>query len=97
MVRSDGVHHFFNLVTFLSFPSSTFFMSQSSQSDAFIDLTAHLSYKADHKAIVSCLEYLPSIQDADAACKWVMEAGVAMVHSTFSLLFLFVRHLLGLS
>lgn len=90
MVRSDGVHLFFNLVAFLSFPSSTFFMLQSSQSDAFVDLAVHLSYKADCKAIVSHLEYLPSIQDADAAREWVMEAGVAMVPSTFSLLFLFV-------
>ena len=97
MVRSDGVHLFFNLVTFLSFPSSTFFMSQSSQSNAFVDLAVCLSYKADRKAIVSRLEYLPSIQDADTACEWVMEAGAAMVHLTFSLLFLFVRHLLGSS
>ena len=56
-------------------------MSQSSQSDAFVDLAARLSYKADRKAIVSRLEYLPSIQDADAAREWVMEAGAAVVRS----------------
>ena len=72
-------------------------MSQSSQSNAFVDLAMCLSYKADRKAIVSRLEYLPSIQDADTACEWVMEAEAAMVHLTFSLLFLFVRHLLGSS
>jgi hypothetical protein len=64
-------------------------MSQSSQSDAFVDLTARLSYKADCKVIVSRLEYLPSIQDADTAREWVVEAGAAMVCSKFSLLFLF--------
>ena len=97
VVRSDGVHFSFNLVAFLSLPSSTFFMSQSSQSDAFVDLATCLSYKADRKAIVSRLEYLPSIQDADAACEWVMEAGATVVRSIFSLLFLFVRRLLGSS
>jgi hypothetical protein len=96
-VRSDRVRFFFNLVAFLSLPSSAFFMSQSSQSDAFVDLAARLSYKADRKAIVSRLEYLPSIQDADAAREWVMEAGAAVVRSIFSLLFLFVRRLLGSS
>jgi hypothetical protein len=96
-VRSDRVRFFFNLVAFLSLPSSTFFMSQSSQSDAFIDLAARLSYKADRKAIVSCLEYLPSIQDMNTAHEWVMEAGAAVVRSIFSLLFLFVRCLLGSS
>ena len=72
-------------------------MSQSSQSDAFVDLATRLSYKADRKAIVSRLEYLPSIQDADAAREWIMEAGAAVVRSIFSLLFLFVRRLLGSS
>jgi len=63
-------------------------MSQSSQSDAFVDLTARLSYKADRKAIVSLLQYLPSIRDADAAREWVVEAGAAVVRPMFSLLFL---------
>ena len=38
-------------------------MSQSSQSGASVDLAARLSYKADRKAIVSLLQYLPSIRD----------------------------------
>ena len=63
-------------------------MSQSSQSGASVDLAARLSYKVDRKAIVSLLQYLPSIQDADAACEWVVEAGAAVVHPMFSLLFL---------
>ena len=63
-------------------------MSQSSQSGASVDLAACLSYKADRKAIVSLLQYLPSIRDADAAREWVVEAGAAVVRPMFSLLFL---------
>ena len=63
-------------------------MSQSSQSGASVDLAARLSYKADRKAIVSLLRYLPSIRDTDAAREWVVEAGVAVVRPMFSLLFL---------
>ena len=63
-------------------------MSQSSQSGASVDLAARLSYKADRKAIVSLLQYLPSIRDADAAREWVVEAGAAVVCPMFSLLFL---------
>ena len=63
-------------------------MSQSSQSGASVDLAARLSYKVDRKAIVSLLQYLPSIRDTDAAREWVVEAGAAVVHPMFSLLFL---------
>ena len=63
-------------------------MSQSSQSGASVDLAARLSYKADRKVIVALLRYLPSIQDADAAHEWVVEAGAAVVRPMFSLLFL---------